>query len=172
MESKHRSPSQYKDRDKMTYSEKEALKQLPEAKSWPKFSGVGEYEHMELINYIDEFFIDVPSIPEFWITAILNKAFEKYDIIWYTEMKDIHGRRNWPWRKSQIIQRYSHGTWIWQKTISFENDRYSVDKDNYEWCLKQCRNLKEIDPNMKIIRRNQKLLTKRPGKLENAVKCR
>ncbi|MBW0586668.1 hypothetical protein O181_126383 [Austropuccinia psidii MF-1] len=33
------SPSQYQDGDGMSYSEKEALKQLPEASSWPNFSG-------------------------------------------------------------------------------------------------------------------------------------
>ncbi|MBW0533922.1 hypothetical protein O181_073637 [Austropuccinia psidii MF-1] len=36
---KARSPSQYQDGDNMFYSEKEALKQLPQASSWPKFSG-------------------------------------------------------------------------------------------------------------------------------------
>ncbi|MBW0485996.1 hypothetical protein O181_025711 [Austropuccinia psidii MF-1] len=36
---KARSPSKYQDGDGMSYSEKEALKQLPEASSWPKFSG-------------------------------------------------------------------------------------------------------------------------------------
>ncbi|MBW0493088.1 hypothetical protein O181_032803 [Austropuccinia psidii MF-1] len=35
---KERSPSQYQDGDNMSYSEKEALKQLPEASSWPKFT--------------------------------------------------------------------------------------------------------------------------------------
>ncbi|MBW0479019.1 hypothetical protein O181_018734 [Austropuccinia psidii MF-1] len=33
------STSQYQDGDNMYYSEKDALKQLPEASSWPKFSG-------------------------------------------------------------------------------------------------------------------------------------
>ncbi|MBW0565890.1 hypothetical protein O181_105605 [Austropuccinia psidii MF-1] len=73
---KARSPSQYQDGNNMYYSEKEALKQLPEASSWPKFSGTGEYNHMELIDYIDELFIDVPSIQDYWITARLNTAFK------------------------------------------------------------------------------------------------
>ncbi|MBW0488527.1 hypothetical protein O181_028242 [Austropuccinia psidii MF-1] len=73
---KESSPSQYQDRDNMSYSEKEDLKQLPKASSWPKFSGTGEYNHMELIDYIHGLFIDVPSIPDYWITAILNKAFK------------------------------------------------------------------------------------------------
>ncbi|MBW0526573.1 hypothetical protein O181_066288 [Austropuccinia psidii MF-1] len=169
---KARSPSQYKDRHNMSYSEKEALKQLPEASSWPKLSGTGEYDHMELINYIDGLFIDVSSIPDYWITARLNTAFKGHASMWYTEMKEIHGRGSWPWWKSQIIQKYSNGTWIWQKTMSFENEKYSVDKDPYEWCLRESKRLKAIDPKTNIHLRNHKLLTQMPGELENAVKCR
>ncbi|MBW0575084.1 hypothetical protein O181_114799 [Austropuccinia psidii MF-1] len=46
---KARYPSQYQDADNMPYSEKEDFKQLPEAICWHKFSGTGEYDHMELI---------------------------------------------------------------------------------------------------------------------------
>ncbi|MBW0544247.1 hypothetical protein O181_083962 [Austropuccinia psidii MF-1] len=127
---------------------------------------------MELIDYIDEPFIDVPRIPDYWITARLNTAFKGHASIWYTEMKEIHGRRNWPWWKSQIIQKYSNGTWIWQKTMSFENEKYSVDKTPYEWCLRQSKRLKAIDPQMNIQMRNQKLLTQIQGELEHAVKRR
>ncbi|MBW0584177.1 hypothetical protein O181_123892, partial [Austropuccinia psidii MF-1] len=87
-------------------------------------------------------------------------------------MKEIHGRRNWPWWKSQIIQKYSNGTWIWQKTMSFENEKYSVDKDPYEWYLGQSKRLKAIDPQMNIQMRNHKLLKQLPGEPEHAVKCR
>ncbi|MBW0517556.1 hypothetical protein O181_057271 [Austropuccinia psidii MF-1] len=107
---KARSPSQYQDGDNMSYSEKETLKQLPEASSCPKLSGIEVYDHMELIDYIDGLFIDVPSIPDYWITAILNTAFKGHTIIWHTKMKEIHGRRNWTLWKSQIIQNYSNGT--------------------------------------------------------------
>ncbi|MBW0569700.1 hypothetical protein O181_109415 [Austropuccinia psidii MF-1] len=81
---KARSPSQYQDGDNMCFSEMEALKQLPEASSWPKFSGTGEYDHMELINFIDGLFIDVPSIPDYWITARLNTVFKGHASICYT----------------------------------------------------------------------------------------
>ncbi|MBW0549686.1 hypothetical protein O181_089401 [Austropuccinia psidii MF-1] len=167
-----RSPSEYQDGDNMSYSEKEALKQLPEASSWPKFSGTGEYDHMELIDYIDGLFIYVPRIPDYWITARLNTEFKGHTSIWYTDMKEIHGRRNWPWWKSQIIQKYRNGTWIWQNTMSFENEKYSADKDPYEWCLRQSKRLKAIDPQMSTQMRNHKLLTQMPGELEHAVKCR
>ncbi|MBW0551084.1 hypothetical protein O181_090799 [Austropuccinia psidii MF-1] len=166
------SPSQYQDGDNMSYSAKEALKKLPEASSWPKFSGTGELNNMELIDYIDGLFIDVQSIPDYWITARLNTELKGHASIWYTEMKEIHGRRNWPWWKSQIMQKYSNGTWIWQKIMSFENEKYSVDKDPYEWCLRQSERLKAIDPRMNIQMRNHKLLAQIPGELEHAVKCR
>ncbi|MBW0461941.1 hypothetical protein O181_001656 [Austropuccinia psidii MF-1] len=65
--------SQYQYRDNMSYYEREALKQLSEASSWPKFPGTGKYDCMELIYYMDGLFIDLPSIPDHWITARLDK---------------------------------------------------------------------------------------------------
>ncbi|MBW0531946.1 hypothetical protein O181_071661 [Austropuccinia psidii MF-1] len=52
------------------------------------------------------------------------------------------------------------------------NERYSVDKDLYEWCLRQYKRLKAIDPQIKIQMRNHKLLTQMPTELDHAVKCR
>ncbi|MBW0481951.1 hypothetical protein O181_021666 [Austropuccinia psidii MF-1] len=56
--------------------------------------------------------------------------------------------------------------------MSFENDKYSVYKDPYEWCLRQSKRLKAIDPQMNIQMRKHKLVTQLPGELEHAVKCR
>ncbi|MBW0535051.1 hypothetical protein O181_074766 [Austropuccinia psidii MF-1] len=56
--------------------------------------------------------------------------------------------------------------------MSFENDKYSVDKDPYEWCLRQSVRLKAIGPQMNIQMRNHKLLTQMLGELEHAVKLR
>ncbi|MBW0470328.1 hypothetical protein O181_010043 [Austropuccinia psidii MF-1] len=163
--------SQYQDGDNKSYSEKEALKQPPEASSLPKFSGTGEYDHIELIDYIYGLFIDVPRVPDYWITARVNTAFKVHASIWYTEIKQIHGRRSWPWWKSQIIHKYSTGTWIRKKTMTFENDKYAVDRDPHEWCLRQSKRLKAIHPQININMRNHVLLTQMPGELEHAVKC-
>ncbi|MBW0529341.1 hypothetical protein O181_069056 [Austropuccinia psidii MF-1] len=57
--SKTSPPSQYQDGDNMPSTEKEALKKLLEASRWPKFCETGEYDHMELIDYIDGLLIDV-----------------------------------------------------------------------------------------------------------------
>ncbi|MBW0483063.1 hypothetical protein O181_022778 [Austropuccinia psidii MF-1] len=87
-------------------------------------------------------------------------------------MKEIHGRRNWAWWKSPIIKKYSNGTWIWQKTMSFQSDKYYLDKDPYEWCLRQSKRLKAIDSQMHIQMRIHKLLTQIPGELEHGLKFR
>ncbi|MBW0521016.1 hypothetical protein O181_060731 [Austropuccinia psidii MF-1] len=87
-------------------------------------------------------------------------------------MKEIHAIRNWPWWKIQIIQKYRNGTWIWEKTMTFENDKYSVEKYSYEWCIRKSKILKAFDPQMNIQMRNHKLLTQMPGALGHAVKCR
>ncbi|MBW0478840.1 hypothetical protein O181_018555 [Austropuccinia psidii MF-1] len=105
------SQSQYQDGDNMSYSEKESLKQLPEASSWPKFSVTGEYYYMDLIDYTDGLSIDKPSIPDYLITARRNTESKGNASIWYTEMKEIHCRRKWLWWKSQIIQKYRNGNW-------------------------------------------------------------
>ncbi|MBW0562294.1 hypothetical protein O181_102009 [Austropuccinia psidii MF-1] len=103
LDNKPKSLSQHQDGDNMTYSEKEALRQLPEASNWPKFSGVGEYYHMKLIDYIYGHFIDVPSISDYWITARLNKEVKGHASIWYTEMKKLNGRENWPWLAREYL---------------------------------------------------------------------
>ncbi|MBW0519345.1 hypothetical protein O181_059060 [Austropuccinia psidii MF-1] len=91
---KERSPSQHQDGDGMSYSEKGALKQLPEASSWPKFSGSGEYNHTELIDYIDGLFIHAPTIPDYWITVRLNTAFKGHANDIANTLQDIRKRTN------------------------------------------------------------------------------
>ncbi|MBW0582617.1 hypothetical protein O181_122332 [Austropuccinia psidii MF-1] len=76
LENKARSQSQYQGEENISYSEKEALKQLLEASSFPNFSGTVEYDHMELIDYIYGLFIGLQSIPDYFITARLSTAFK------------------------------------------------------------------------------------------------
>ncbi|MBW0495764.1 hypothetical protein O181_035479 [Austropuccinia psidii MF-1] len=85
LDNKQRAPSKYQYGNSMTYSEKEALIQLPEATSWPRFCGVGDYDHMEFFNYIHGLFIDVSRIPDYWIIAILNTEFKVNASILYTK---------------------------------------------------------------------------------------
>ncbi|MBW0488015.1 hypothetical protein O181_027730 [Austropuccinia psidii MF-1] len=104
---------------------------------------------MELIYYIGGLFIDIPSIPDYWITARLNTAVKGHASIWYTEMKKC------------MAGETGHGGRV-------KSSKSTV----MERCLRMSKRLKEIDPQMNIQMRNQKLLTQMPGELEHAVKCR
>ncbi|MBW0521261.1 hypothetical protein O181_060976 [Austropuccinia psidii MF-1] len=53
-----------------------------------------------------------------------------------------------------------------------ERVKTSVEKDPYDWCLRQSKRIEAIDPQMNIQMRNHKLLTQIPGELEHAVKFR
>ncbi|MBW0541801.1 hypothetical protein O181_081516 [Austropuccinia psidii MF-1] len=99
LENKPRSPFKYQVGYKMSYSENEALKQLPEASIWSKFLGTGKYDHMELFDCIDGIFIDLPRIQDYWITARLNTALEG-DASYSLHRNEIN-----TWWKSQIIQK-------------------------------------------------------------------
>ncbi|MBW0500663.1 hypothetical protein O181_040378 [Austropuccinia psidii MF-1] len=61
---------------------------------------------MELIDYIDGLFIDVPSIPDYRITARFNTAFKGHGSIWYTEIKEIHGGRVKSSPSTAMVLRY------------------------------------------------------------------
>ncbi|MBW0564455.1 hypothetical protein O181_104170 [Austropuccinia psidii MF-1] len=74
-----RSESIQKDGENLSYSEKWALKKLPEVVNWPIFSGVGEYDHLELIHYIDGLFVDVLNIPDYWLTKRLKIEFRGHE---------------------------------------------------------------------------------------------
>ncbi|MBW0574163.1 hypothetical protein O181_113878 [Austropuccinia psidii MF-1] len=65
----------YQDGKNLSYSQKQELKKLPEVVIWPKFSGVEEYDHEEVINRIDGKFVDFSKIPDYWITKRLNNSF-------------------------------------------------------------------------------------------------
>ncbi|MBW0462414.1 hypothetical protein O181_002129 [Austropuccinia psidii MF-1] len=56
--------------------------------------------------------------------------------------------------------------------MSVENEKYSVDKDPYEWCPRQSKRLEAIDHQMNIQMRNHKLLTQIPGERDHSVKRR
>ncbi|MBW0504058.1 hypothetical protein O181_043773 [Austropuccinia psidii MF-1] len=58
------------------------IKEEPQLKEWPTFTGEGEYDHMSFIHKIKMFEEDY-SIPDELITEICNSLFEKSEKRWY-----------------------------------------------------------------------------------------
>ncbi|MBW0539255.1 hypothetical protein O181_078970 [Austropuccinia psidii MF-1] len=53
-----------------------SMKEAPQSKEWPTFTGEGEYDHMSFFKTIDMLQEDY-AIPDKLITAILHSLFEK-----------------------------------------------------------------------------------------------
>ncbi|MBW0586561.1 hypothetical protein O181_126276 [Austropuccinia psidii MF-1] len=53
------------------------MKEAPQLKEWPIFTGEGEYDHMSFIKTMDMLQEDY-AIPDELITAILHSLFVKY----------------------------------------------------------------------------------------------
>ncbi|MBW0593061.1 hypothetical protein O181_132776 [Austropuccinia psidii MF-1] len=64
------------------FSNQVLMKEAPQLKEWPKFTGEGEYDHMSFIKTID-MLQEYYSIPDELITARLHSLFEKSAKRWY-----------------------------------------------------------------------------------------
>ncbi|MBW0505816.1 hypothetical protein O181_045531 [Austropuccinia psidii MF-1] len=58
------------------------MKEAPQLKEWPTFTGEGEYDHMSFIKTIEMLQGDY-SIPDELMTSILHSLFEKSGKRWY-----------------------------------------------------------------------------------------
>ncbi|MBW0583868.1 hypothetical protein O181_123583 [Austropuccinia psidii MF-1] len=67
------------------------IKEAPQLKEWPTFTGEGEYDHMSFIKTIDMLQEDHAILDEL-ITAILHSSFGKSAKRWYYGIRQINGK--------------------------------------------------------------------------------
>ncbi|MBW0485137.1 hypothetical protein O181_024852 [Austropuccinia psidii MF-1] len=70
------------------------LKEAPNLKEWPHFSGDGEYDHMEFIRGIGMTKEDV-ELPERLVTARFNILLTRSANRWYIKLRQVHGYQSW-----------------------------------------------------------------------------
>ncbi|MBW0544425.1 hypothetical protein O181_084140 [Austropuccinia psidii MF-1] len=86
------------------------LKEVPNLKEWPHFSGEGEYYHMEFIRGIVKIKEDF-ELPDRLVTSRFNILFTRSAHRWYIKLRQSHGHQNWTWWKSQIINKWANDAW-------------------------------------------------------------
>ncbi|MBW0540777.1 hypothetical protein O181_080492 [Austropuccinia psidii MF-1] len=74
------------------------MKEAPQLKGWPTFTGEGEYDHISLIKAIEMLQEDY-SIPDELVTARLHSLFEKFAKRWYYGIRQQNGKNTWSWWK-------------------------------------------------------------------------
>ncbi|MBW0543145.1 hypothetical protein O181_082860 [Austropuccinia psidii MF-1] len=112
------------------------MKELPQLKEWPTFTGEGEYDHMSFIKTIEMLQEDF-AIPDELITAILHSMFEKSEKRWSYGIRQTNGKDTWSWWKQEIINKWANDAWRYKIENTIENSFFNPDKDKpLTWFLK------------------------------------
>ncbi|MBW0572922.1 hypothetical protein O181_112637 [Austropuccinia psidii MF-1] len=117
------------------------MKEAPQLKEWPTFTGEGEYDHMPFIKTIFMLQEDY-SIPDELITARLHSVFGKSEKRWYYGIRQTNGKNTWSWLKQEIITKWANDSWRYKIENSFQNYFFDPDQDKpLTWFLKQAERL-------------------------------
>ncbi|MBW0509900.1 hypothetical protein O181_049615 [Austropuccinia psidii MF-1] len=117
------------------------MKEAPQLKEWPTFTGGGEYDHMSYIKAIDMLQEDY-AIPDELITARLHSLFEKSANRWYYGIRKTNGKNTGSWWKQEIITKWANDSWRYKIENAFENSFFAPEKDKpLTWFLKQVERL-------------------------------
>ncbi|MBW0482045.1 hypothetical protein O181_021760 [Austropuccinia psidii MF-1] len=74
------------------------MKEAPQLKEWPTFTGEGEYDHMSFIKTTD-ILQEYYAIPDELITARLHSPFDKSTKRWYYGIRQTNGKNTLSLRK-------------------------------------------------------------------------
>ncbi|MBW0497251.1 hypothetical protein O181_036966 [Austropuccinia psidii MF-1] len=122
------------------------MKEAPQLKEWPKFTGEGEYDHMSLIKTIDILQEDY-YIPDQLITERVNSLFEQYVKRWYYGTRKTNCKNTLYWWKNEIITKWANDAWRYRIENAFEISFFDPDKDrNLNWFLKKAEILNALYP--------------------------
>ncbi|MBW0516328.1 hypothetical protein O181_056043 [Austropuccinia psidii MF-1] len=120
------------------------MKEAPQLKEWPTFTGEGEYDHMSFIKTIDMLQEDY-AIPDELITARLHSLFEKSAKIWYYGIIQTNGKNTWSWWKQEIITKWANDALRYKIENACENCFFDPEKDKpLTWFLKQVERLNAL----------------------------
>ncbi|MBW0573299.1 hypothetical protein O181_113014 [Austropuccinia psidii MF-1] len=148
------------------------MKEAPQLKEWPTFTGEGEYDHMSFIKTIDMLQEDY-AIPDELITARLHSLFEKSGKRWYYGIRQKNGKNIWSWWKQEIITKWANDASRYKIENAFENSFFDPDKDKpLTWFLKHIERLNALYPEMSQKMAHMKILKKCGGELEHALRSR
>ncbi|MBW0521515.1 hypothetical protein O181_061230 [Austropuccinia psidii MF-1] len=148
------------------------MREAPQLKEWPKFTGEGEYDHMSFIKTIDMLKEDC-SIPDEFITSRLHSLFEKSATRWYYEIRQTNCKNTWSWWKKEIITKWASDSWKYKIENAFENSFFDPDKDkSLTLFLKEVEMLNALYPEMSQKMLHMKILKKCGGELEHSLRSR
>ncbi|KAA1124402.1 hypothetical protein PGTUg99_030955 [Puccinia graminis f. sp. tritici] len=137
---------------------------------WPKFSGQGEYDHTEFIDWIDDC-RDETSIPDEYIQVKLLSILTGVASQWYKTMRKDHKDEKWDFWREEIRKQYGTSNWMRKKQESFEKDRFIPGETPVSsWVTRQYRRLRAFEPQLSQQSINFRLLGLMDREVEYATK--
>ncbi|KAI9614750.1 hypothetical protein H4Q26_009142 [Puccinia striiformis f. sp. tritici PST-130] len=147
-------------------------KDAPKVKNWPKFTGEGEYNHVEFIRTIDMFQEDF-ELRDIDIAGKFCLIFQHSAKKWYLMIHKIHRKQPWAWWKEQINTKWGNAAWVYRMEEAFDKAHFEPGTSKpLVWFSKQKDILSAIFPDMSESGLHERILKKCGGDLEHAVKCR
>ncbi|MBW0511966.1 hypothetical protein O181_051681 [Austropuccinia psidii MF-1] len=86
------------------------MKEAPQLKEWPTFTGEGLYDHMSFIKKIYMLQEDY-AIPDELVTSRLHSLFEESVQRWCYGIRKTNGKNTWSWWKQEIITKRASDSW-------------------------------------------------------------
>ncbi|PLW16943.1 hypothetical protein PCANC_13932 [Puccinia coronata f. sp. avenae] len=161
---------QQKDRQSRVSSDLQ--KQLVNAitkSDWPKFSGQGEYNHMDFIHWIDTALRDSRGPDEVIVLKLLT-IFVGVALSWYKTLRITVHTNNWDYWRQAIIEKFGTSNWKRKKQAAFEKDRFTPGETPVaDWVTRQYKRLQAFEPAISPEGVNFKLLGLMTGEVEYAV---
>ncbi|MBW0571626.1 hypothetical protein O181_111341 [Austropuccinia psidii MF-1] len=149
-----------------------SAKDIPKLEEWPKFSGEGEYNHIEFIRTIDMLQEDF-HIPDEIIVGKLHSLLTRTAKKWYYKMRMDHGKHDWSWWKSEVITKWVNNSWRFKMENALENAIFNSEKDMpLTLFSKKKDRLSALHPDMSDTMISMRILRKCGGELEHAIKSR
>ncbi|KAG0138919.1 hypothetical protein CROQUDRAFT_20315, partial [Cronartium quercuum f. sp. fusiforme G11] len=148
-------------------------KDYPPVKDWPRFSGEGEYNHLEWIEWIDNV-QDELSMPDSLITCKLAIIMINSARSWFISKRRSIGKASWPkWRE---LIKENFGTPLWKRKmgLAFDKDRFRNEHRNkpVAWLQLQRKRLNAAWPFLTTSEQIDKILGVCHGDIEHAVQSR
>ncbi|KAI7938882.1 hypothetical protein MJO28_014461 [Puccinia striiformis f. sp. tritici] len=153
-------------------TEKEVGKLLPPLTEWVSFSGEGEYDYIEFIQYCD-LILETYWAKEDIVVVRLPRLFRGVAKVWWKTKSAAMGKASLQTWKDLMKAQFNTSTWRSTMKEAFRKEKLDPSVHVIStWCVAQHRRLECISPGLSLKEINEEILERCPGTLANSVNCR
>ncbi|KAI9613136.1 hypothetical protein H4Q26_010414 [Puccinia striiformis f. sp. tritici PST-130] len=143
-------------------TEKEVGKLLPPLSEWVSFSGEGEYDYIEFIQYCD-LILETYWAKEDIVVVRLPRLFRGVAKVWWKTKSAAMGKASWQTWKDLMKAQFNTSTWRSKMKEAFRKEKLDPSVHVIStWCVAQHRRLECISPGLSLKEINEEILERCP----------